>query len=443
MTAEELRQLCEREDLTGLRRELADQAPHEIAAELARLPPASMGVPFRLLDKTQALKVFEELDPYHQEQVLDGLRDHHVHELVEAMDPDDRTALVGEAPAKVAQRVLEGVSPRERAMTAALLGYPERSVGRVMTPEVVLLHRNRTVADALTVVRSKGVGAETIYTLLVVDDGRALLGVASLRAVVMSPPETRLGDLTEEDTLAVRATDDAESAARLMQEANLLALPVVDQENRVLGLLTIDDAVEVIEAADTEDVQRQSASRPLSRPYLSANAFILARSRIAWLLLLIVAATLTVNVLQYFEASLEEVTVLALFIPLITGTGGNAGSQSATSVVRAIAVGEVRPADLVKVATREGQVGLLLGIALAVIGGTIGTVFVGVRIAIVVSIALLAVCTWAAIVGGSMPLLARRFRIDPAVVSAPMVTTLVDATGLVIYFEVAQVVLGI
>lgn len=443
MSGEDLRELCDNGDLPALRSWLGEQPPHVIAAELSRLPTESMAVPFRLLEKTRALKVFEELDPVHQQHVLTGLRDEHFQQLVEDMDPDDRAALVGEVPAKVANRVLAGLSPQERRATAALLGYPESSVGRVMTPEAIALHRNRTVAMALEVVRAKGADAETVYTLLVVDDGRALLGVVSLRALVTSSPERTLDELVDASIAPVQATDEAESAARLMRDANLLALPVVDSEKRVLGLLTIDDAIEVIEAADTEDVQRQAATAPLGRPYLSASVPALARARSVWLLLLIIAATLTVNVLQFFEDNLEQVSALALFIPLITGTGGNAGSQAATSVVRAIAIGEVRPADLLRVAWRESRVGSLLGVGLALIGLIIGTIFVGFHVAVVVGVALIAVCAWAATVGGAMPLLAKRFNVDPAVVSAPMVTTLVDATGLVIYFVTARLVLGI
>ncbi|WP_030107261.1 magnesium transporter, partial [Actinoalloteichus caeruleus] len=322
MTDEQLRDFLDRQDLVGLQRWLREQPPHEIAAELSRLDTAEMAVPFRLLDKERALDVFEELDPVHQQEVLTGLRDSAARELVEGMDPDDRARLIDEVPAKVAKKVLAGLSFRERQMTAALLGYPENSVGRVMTPEVVALHRTLDVSEALRVVRTKGRSAETVYTLPVVDDGRYLIGVISLRSLVTGHPEQRIDDLTDVEVPTAAATDEAEAAARLMQEANLLALPVVDSENRLLGLLTFDDALEVIEAADTEDVERQAGASPLGQPYLSASVVKLARSRVVWLLLLIVAATLTVNVLQYFEDNLAEVTALALFIPLITGSGG-------------------------------------------------------------------------------------------------------------------------
>lgn len=443
VSGDDLIDMLKEQDLPYLKDWLGAQPPHTIADELVRVDAAGMALVFRLLDKGKALAVFEELDSSDQQEVLAGLRDRAFRELVEGMDPDDRARLIGEVPAKVARRVLAGLSPYERQMTAALLGYPEGSVGRMMTPEVVALHRNLTAAEAIDVVRTKGSNAETVYTLPVVDDGRRLIGIASLRELVTAPTDQRVDELAEKEYVSARATDDAEYAARLMRDANLLDLPIVDSEDRLLGFLTIDDAVEVIEAADTEDAYRQSGSEPLAGSYLLAGIRTLASRRVPWLLLLFVAAILTINVLDFFEANLAEVTALALFIPMITGAGGNTGAQSATSVVRALALGDVRVRDLPRVLWREARVGALMGIVLAAMGIGIGMIFADVELAIVIAISLLAVCTWAAVVGGGMPLLAKKLRIDPAVVSAPMVATLVDATGLIIYFTTARIVLGI
>ncbi|MBF6136327.1 magnesium transporter [Nocardia otitidiscaviarum] len=441
--AGELQKLSEREDLPAVQEWLAAHPPYVIADELARMDAVTAMVPFRLLGKDQALAVFEELEPVDQQQLLMGLRDQAFRDLIEAMDPDDRARMLGEAPAKVAKRVLAGLSPHERSMTAALLGYPEGSVGRIMTPEVVAVPQHLTAEQALRVVRDKGADAETIYTLAVVDTGRCLVGVVELRDLFLSPPERPLAELVDTQVPRVHAADSAESAARLMREANLLDLPVTDSEDRLLGLLTIDDAVEIIEAADTEDVARQSGAAPWPGHYMFASVWQLARSRAAWLLLLIVAATFTVNVLQVFEATLEQVTALALFIPLLVGTGGNAGAQAATATVRALAVGEVRVSDLARVVWRECRVGLVLGAMLGAVGLVLGAILVGGKIAVVVAISLVLICSWAASVGATMPLLAKKIHIDPAVVSAPMVTTLVDATGLIIYFLTARAVLEI
>jgi magnesium transporter len=443
MGAEVLQELLDRNDVAELQTWLAEHPPYLIADELGRHDAVTAILLFRLLEKDRALDVFEELDPVDQQKVLSGLRDQAFRDLVEAMDPDDRARLLGEAPAKFAQKVLAGLSARERAMTADLLGYPEGSVGRVMSPETVLLRHNLTAGQALEQVRARGADAETVYTLPVVDDQRRLVGVLTLRDLVLSPPDRPIIELEETETPRVQATDDAETAARLMQEANLIDLPVVDSEDRAVGLLTIDDAIEVIEAADTEDIARQSATTPWTGHYMSAGVGQLARSRAIWLLLLIVAATLTVNVLQVFEATLEQVTALALFIPLLVGTGGNAGSQAATAAVRALAVGEVRTTDVLRVAWRECRVGLLLGGMLAVVGLVVGTLLVDGSVATTVAFSLVLICAWAAMIGATMPLLAKRLGIDPAVISAPLVTTFVDATGLIIYFSMAHLVLDL
>jgi magnesium transporter len=442
-SAASLRDLVKDHDLHSALEWLETHPPHVIADELGRMDAIDAGVAFRLLDKDRALAVFEELEPVDQQQILKGLRDRSFRDLVEAMDPDDRARMLREAPAKVAHRVLAGLSPNERRMTSALLGYPEGSVGRYMTPEVVALPQDLTVEQALRTVREKGPDAETVYTLPVVDAGRRLTGIVELRELVLNDPKTLVAKLVVTEPASAYATDSAEDAARLMRETNDLNLPVVDSEDRLVGLFTIDDAVEVIEAADTEDVARQSGAAPWAGHYMAASVWQLARYRALWLSLLLVAATLTVGVTRAFEATLEQVASLALFIPMLIGAGGNAGAQAATACVRALAVGEVRGSDLLKVIWRECRVGLVLGALLAALGLVVGTVFVDARIALVVGITLVLICGWAATIGGTMPLLARRLRIDPAVVSAPMVTTLVDATGLILYFLTAKAVLGV
>ncbi|QRN80382.1 MAG: magnesium transporter [Nocardiopsis sp. BM-2018] len=441
--AEELTDLVEDNDLTGIRLWLAEHRPHEIADELARMPGRDAIIPFRLLDKDRELEVFEELDPGQQQAILLGLRGTDFHDILEEMDPDDRARLIGEAPAKIATRALAGLSPAERKMTAALLGYPEDSVGRYMTPETVILHRDLTVGRALEVVRAKGADAETIYTLPVVSDGRRLVGTITLSDLVVSDDDRVLKDLVDVFAPRVGVSEPVEDAARLIQEANLVSLPVVDSEDRFVGLFTFDDALEVIEAADSEDMARQSGASPIDDHYVSVGVLRLVGARVVWLLLLIVAATLTVNVMQVYEATLEEVTALAMFVPMLIGTGGNVGAQSATAIVRALAVGEVRVRDLPSVLWKESRVGLLLGVALAGVALAIGTLLVGFDIAVVVALSVIAICTWAAIIGSAMPLLARKVGVDPAVVSSPMVATLVDATGLLIYFSVARMVLGL
>jgi magnesium transporter len=428
-------------DLIGRWLEHADVV--EIADELSRLPSERRAVPFRLLGRDRALEVFELLDPSLQQELLEGMREANVRQLFEELDPDDRARLTEELPAKVAHRLLAGLSPNERRLTATLLGYPEDSAGRLMSPEIASLRAGMTATAALERLRRIGHSAETIYALPVTDDRRRLLGMLGLRDLVLADPDALVGDLMDTDVFSARVDADQEQAARLIREADLLALPIVDSEDRLVGVVTVDDAMEVLEEEETEDVARSGGAEPLGRPYLATSVMQIARSRVVWLLVLIVAATLTVNVLHAFEETLSQAVTLALFIPLVIGTGGNTGAQAATTVTRALAVGEVRFDDLRVVVLREARVGLVLGAMLGLLAFVPTWLFVGREIAIVVSVTLLTVCTLAALVGSLLPLVARRVGVDPAVVSAPFITTLVDATGLVVYFVVARTVLGL
>lgn len=438
-----LPELVESGDIEQLNDWLKQTSTVEIAEELARLDPEDRAVPFRLLAKDRAIEVFEDLDPADQQALLDSLRDERVVQLFEAMDPDDRARLVDEMPAKVARRLVGGLSPWERALTATLLGYREETAGRIMSPEYVGLRAGMSVEQALDKVRRAGRQAETVYALPVTDDQRRLIGVMGLRDLVLADPDQRIGDLMETDVYSARVDDDQETVARLIGEADLLALPIVDTEGRLVGIVTVDDAIAVLEEEETEDIARTGGSEPVGRPYLTVSVLRLARTRIVWLLLLILAAALTVNVLQAFEGTIEQVVTLALFIPLLIGTGGNTGAQSATTVVRALAVGEVRFEDLPRVVFREARVGFTLGLGLGAVGFAPVALLYSLPIGIVVGLTIVTICTYAATVGSLLPILAGRLGLDPAVLSAPFITTLVDATGLVIYFLIARAILGL
>jgi magnesium transporter len=443
MPPTDLAELLEARDTAAAREWLANTTTLEVTEALSRLDPADTALAFRLLPRDRALAVFEELEPHDQQQVLDGLRDDRVLSLVEQLDPDDRARLFDELPAKVASRLLAQLSPEERAATALLLGYPEGSAGRIMSPQYVSLRASMTVAEAMEKIRREAVDAETIYALPVVDDQRRLIGITGLRNVVVSSPDTRVGDLMTTEVYKVHTDTDQEAAARLVQDAGVIALPVVDSEERLVGVITVDDAMHVIEAEETEDFAIHGASAPLGRPYLKVSSLGLARARATWLLVLIGAGALTVRVLQEFEETLNAVVTLALFVPLLIGTGGNAGAQAATAVIRAIALGEVRFVDLPRILSREARTGVLLGLMLAAAGLVPVWVVFGFDMAVVVSLTLVAICTWATVAGSVLPLLAKRAGVDPAVVSAPLITTLVDATGLIIYFLIARAVLGL
>lgn len=429
-------------NLDGIGQILAHLDGDDLVRILERLAANSRAVVFRLLPRDRALTVFEQFDRGLRSELIAGLRDDSVVALFEMLDPDDRADLLDELPAVLAARLMGGLSARERELTAPMLGYPRSSIGRRMNPEFMRLRTDASASDALDQLRTTGDRAETLYLMPVTDSGRHLVGVVSLRDLLTAPPTATIGDLMSPALFAI-ADDDAEQAARRCVDLRLLAMPIVDTEQRVIGILTIDDAARTIFEAEAEDAARAGASEPLNRPYLSTPILSVVRSRIVWLLVLAVSAILTVQVLELFEDALATAVVLALFIPLLTGTGGNTGSQAATTVTRALAMGDVRLRDVGTVILHEVRIGLVLGLSL----GSVGVVFAGAvygwDIGAIIGLTLVAVCTLAATMGGAMPLLARAIGVDPAVFSTPFISTFCDATGLVIYFLIAKTVLGI
>jgi len=405
-------------------------------------PSTESAILFRVLDKERALTVFEALPAAHQAELISALRTPQVADLIGDLDPDDRASLFDELPAAVAERLMHGLDADERAMTTAVLGYPPEAIGRYMSPEVLTLRPGMRVREALAHVREHAEDAETIYLLPVVDGSRVLLGVLGLRRLLLAEGELLVGDLAQEAVRAA-ATDDREDAARRFFAAKLLAMPIVDGEERLVGILTVDDAIDILERENHEDSARTSGSEPLPRSYLSTPILRVVRSRIVWLLVLAISAILTVQVLEIFEDRLDQVVILALFIPLLTGTGGNTGNQAATTVTRALAVGEVRVRDLPRVVWQELRVGAMLGLVLGVLGFVVAGLVYGLAIGTVMGLTLLSICTMAAIVGGLMPLVAKKVGADPAVFSNPFISTFCDATGLIIYFTIATAVLGL
>lgn len=432
----------ERKDLPQARQIAAETAPGDLVEWFSRRLAAEQAVLFRLLAKDQALTTFEMMNPAAQARLVGKLADEEVVQVFTELDPDDRASLMEELPATVAQRLLATLTPAERSLTSEVLGYPEGSVGRRMSPEVISLHADWTVGESLHRVRDRIPEAETIYTLPVVEAGRVVVGVVSLRDLLTAEPTVPVGELMRSADLAY-ATEPDEEAARRCASAKRLALPVVDSEKRLVGILTIDDALVVLEDAHEEDQARQGGAEPLRSPYLSTPIPRIVRSRLAWLLVLAIGATLTVRVLEQFEATLSEMVVLSVFIPLLIGTGGNTGNQAATTVTRALAVGDVRPRDFPRIVAREFAIGLSLGLVLGGLGFGIVSLIYGPDIGEVIGLTLVAVCTLAAVAGGVIPLLARLLRADPAVFSNPFISTLLDATGLIIYFVIARTRLGL
>ena len=388
------------------------------------------------------MRVFEQLGPALQADLLDGLQDAQVAAFFDGLAPDDRVTLIDEVPATIAQRLMRGLTEEQRELTSVVLGYPRGSIGRRMSPEFITATPDLTVGQTLELLLRRMDDAETVYLLPVTDAGKRLVGLVSLRRLLAADPDTRV-DAVMGDAYCQPATASEEDAARLCTGRKLLALAIVDSERRVVGILTVDDALRILEQAETEDQSRISGSEPLRRPYLSTPIFRIVKSRVVWLLVLAVGATLTVSVLEVFEATIAQMVVLSLFVPLLIGTGGNTGNQAATTVTRALALKEVSTGDLLKVLGKEVRVGATLGLLIGGLGLIVAAAFYGPAIGLVMGASLLAICTMAAAVGGLMPMLARFLKVDPAVFSNPFISTFVDAAGLLVYFMIARTVLGI
>ncbi len=451
--ADHLALMLAQEDLVSIEKVIRDMSPSDLVNVLEREDPDDRAIIYRLLPREVAVEVFERFSPGMRADLLTGLRDEHVVGVFEHLDPDDRVSLVDELPATVSAKLFSGLSEKERALTAPILGYPSGTIGRHMSTEYVRLRPGMTPREAFDHVRSSGDGAETVYLLMVTDDHRRLEGVVGMRDLIFALDDGELDDgaggkpVTVRDLMkkpeSVTASDDAEDAARRAVRTTHLVTPVVDEEDRLIGILTIDDANRIIDRADEEDAARAGASEPLDRPYLITSVGTLVRSRVVWLLVLALSAILTVQVLEMFEDALATVVTLSLFIPLLTGTAGNTGSQAATTVTRALAVGEVRLRDTWKVAWREVRVGLTMGVLLGLIGAVVAGLVYGMDFGLIIGLTLVSICTIAATVGGIMPMIARAIKADPAVFSTPFISTFCDASGLIVYFLIAKAVLGI
>ena len=429
-------------DLDGIQDELADIPLHEIIRVVERQPSERGAVLIRLLPPERASAVFDVLDPVHQAEIVEELASDDVAGLFSSLGAEDRVRMLDNLPPKIAERFLGDLDEDARADTTLILGYEKGSVGREMSPQVAVVEPGELVRDVVEKLRAHADDLETIYTIPVVADERTLCGAVSLRDLFVAQPDAQVGDIMREIP-SLRDTDGAEDAARRLLSSGLLAFPVVDHGNRVVGIFTHDEAADIVEHADSEDSARQGGSESLKQPYLSTPVLKLVRSRIVWLLVLALSAILTVQVLDIFEGTLAEVTVLSLFIPLLTGTGGNTGNQAATTVTRALALNDVSKGDILKVVWRELRVGATLGAVLGVLGFGIAWAVFGQDIGMVIGATLFCVCTISAMVGGMMPIVAKTVGADPAVFSNPFISTFCDATGLIIYFLIAKSVLGL
>ncbi|HET9765893.1 MAG TPA: magnesium transporter [Thermoanaerobaculia bacterium] len=433
-----------------LREFLLELPVPDLAEVLADSTPEDRAVLFRLLPRELAAETFEYLPFEAQEELLKGLGDEQVARVLDDMRPDDRTAFLEELPGQVTARLLNLLSPSERAVARSLLGYPEESIGRLMTPDYVAVREGWTIEQVLAHVRKHGSDSETLNVLYVVDEVGKLLDDVRIREVLLADAEKRVSDLMGGELKALNATDDQETAVAAVRRYDRTALPVVDSAGVLVGIVTVDDVLDVAEEEATEDIQKLGGSEALEEPYLAVGLPTLVRKRATWLIVLFLGEMLTATAMAFFETEIARAVVLALFVPLIISSGGNSGSQAATLIIRALALGEVTLRDWWSIARREVIAGAALGAILGAIGFlriAVWSVFTDVygphwlMIALTVAATLLGVVLWGTLVGSMFPLLLKRLGADPATSSAPFVATLVDVTGLVIYFSVASFLL--
>ncbi|MDZ7337010.1 MAG: magnesium transporter [candidate division KSB1 bacterium] len=438
----EIKELIDAKDWRTLKQAIVDWPTPDIADLLESLHEADRILLFRLLPRQQAAEVFAYFEPDKQHQLLQRLTNEQVKALLEEVPPDDRTELFEELPGKVTQQLINLLSPEERREALQLLGYPEESVGRLMTPDYVAICSHWTIEQAIAHIRRHGKDAETINVIYVVDDDDHLVDDLPIRRVILADPQEKVECIMDHKYVAIEANADQEEAIRLIQHYDLSALPVVDKENVLLGIVTVDDVLDVLQEEVTEDVHKGASITPLESTYEAASFWSLYRKRVGWLSLLAVAGFLSSSVIALYEETLAKIVALAFFIPVLIDSGGNTGSQSATLIIRALALGELTPKRWFQVVRKELLVGLLLGATLGLILFVWGEFWKGgPQVGVVVGLSMVCIIFISNLLGSLLPIVMTKIRLDPAVVSSPLITTLIDSLGLFIYFTVAKLVL--
>jgi len=440
----QLQGLLEQNNLQGAKALLVPVQPADIAEAIEGLPETMQAIAFRLLSKSGAIQVYEYLDTGVQQALIQELRRQDVLDIVDKMSPDDRVRLFDELPAKVVSRLLSQLSPEERGATALLLGYEPDTAGRIMTPEYVALEEAWDVAKALECIRSLASVSETIYYLYVTDAARRLTGILSLRSLVIAQPEQKIANVMVRDVVYVQTDTDQEEVARLIQRYDFLALPVVDAEQRLVGIITVDDVLDVLEAEATEDIYKLGGLETGDASYFQTNLLTVARRRVVWLFVLLITNTATSAVIRSQQDVLAQVVSLAAFIPLLIGTGGNVGAQSSTVVIRGLNTDEIRLSNAFGVIRREAIAGAFLGLMLGAVVLVWAYLLQGnLAVAIAVGVSLVSISILASLAGSALPFLFQTIGFDPALMSAPFITTFVDVLGVFIYLSVARLILRI
>ena len=443
----QLQVLLEEENFRGAKALLVPVQPADIAEAIEGLPKTMQAIAFRLTAKNEAIEVYEHLDTSVQQSLIEEFKRQDLIDIVDKMSPDDRVRLFDELPAKIVRRLLEQLSAQERQATALLLGYEAQTAGRIMTPEYVSLKENWTVSRALDHIRAQAALSETIYYVFVTNFARQLTGILSLRQLVVGQADQSIGELMTREVVSVQTSADQEEVARVIQRYDFLAVPVVDTENRLVGIITVDDVIDILEEEATEDIYTLGGVQSGGDSYFQSNLLDVARKRVVWLSVLLITNTVTAAVIRSQQDILQSVVVLAAFIPLLIGTGGNVGAQSSTVVIRGLNTDELKIKDAFQVIRREAIAGAFLGLMLAIVV-TVWAYFLqggdptGLPVAVTVGISLIGISVLASSAGAGLPFLFQSFGLDPALMSAPFITTIVDVLGVLIYLNLARQVLS-
>lgn len=436
---EELKELLDTKQYTGLRQQLMEMNEADIAAIMEEMEESEMLKIFRILPKDLAAEVFAYMEVENQQFIITSLSERDAANIINNLMADDATDLLEEMPANVVKKLLSLASPEARRDINHLLQYPEASAGSIMTVEFVDLKENLTVENAIERIRMVGVDSETINICYVLDSRRTLIGTVALRNLLLSPPDAIIGDIMEEHVISVTTMMDQEEVARRFSKYDFTSMPVVDRENRLVGIITVDDIVDILTQEATEDIERMVAIVPSDKSYMRTGIFETWKKRIPWLLLLMVSATFTERIIASAEDALSACVILTAYIPMLMGTGGNAGGQSSGTIIRGLSLNEIEFEDMLSVVWKEFRVALLCGLTLFCVCFTKLIFFdkVGFSIAIVICLTLICTLLIAKIVGSILPMLAQKVGLDPAVMASPFITTIVDALSLIIYFNIA------
>ena len=441
---EEVIELLENKRYTNLYKYLKQLNNQDISLLFEELSPEDIVLLFRLLPKDEAAEVFSYMEPDLQEQLINNLTDKELKLVIDELFMDDTVDLIEEMPSNVVKRILKTVNKEDRNTINELLKYPSDSAGSIMTTEFVDLKINMTVEDAFKKIKKIGLNKETVYTCYVLDIKRVIIGIVDIKDLLLADRDALIKDIMETNVVTVNTLKDKEEVTKLFDKYDLVALPVVDKENRLVGIVTIDDAIDVLQEETTEDFELMAAITPTEESYFKTSVFKHARNRILWLLLLMVSSMITGGILTHYEEAFAAVPLLVSFIPMIMGTGGNCGSQSSTLIIRGMAVDEIEPKDFFRAIWKEFRVALLAGTALAIVNVIrIMIQYGNLKIAIVLGLTLIGTACLAKMLGCALPMLAKKLKIDPAIMAAPIISTILDSCSILIYFNIAVAILHI